>query len=163
MCPVSPRGPGHQLYVSSGGPGRCRCQGPGPLARGRLEPSLPEQARRSRVTVPVTAQDNGTTARLDRPAKAIKQGTKRVFVVGSRESVRRVRAVESCQVDGVQTMHRLGRPAVPSFPGDARHSLRIVVGLGVCCQPPRRTSWPCWNRKCLGAKNCGRLLAAHLS
>lgn len=39
------------------------------------------------------------TVSLDRPAKDINQGTKGVFVVGSRESVRCGLAAGSCQVD----------------------------------------------------------------
>lgn len=38
---------------------------------------------------------------LDGPAKDINQGTKGIFVVGSRESVRRSRAAGSGQVGGV--------------------------------------------------------------
>lgn len=77
------------------------------------------------------------TASLDRPAKAIKQGTKRVFVVGSRESVRRVRAVESRQVDRVWTMHRLGRPgrSLP-FTDMLGTRCKLLWDLGCAASPP---------------------------
>lgn len=100
MCPMPARWCGTtaaRLFL--GGPGRCR--GLGTLGTGcrafcalvgEEEPGHRSSSYHGTITATVS---------LDRPAKDINQGTKGVFVVGSRESVRRGRAAGSCQVDRV--------------------------------------------------------------
>lgn len=102
---------------------------------------------------------------LDRPAKDINQGTKGVFVVGSRESVRCGLAAGSCQVDWGVDNAPSGAREPCSFHGVCLAAALAAVSwdLGDAATPllPQENCRALLEQKVSRGKSLARLQATH--